>query len=82
MIERRARTSTISLAELLLCISCREAVSQPTRGGRILLLCVLGQVLLGSLAKLTPKELATQTLYMVTAGLVFFGLVAMLPAAH
>ncbi|MDH3732920.1 MAG: hypothetical protein OEU54_05270 [Gemmatimonadota bacterium] len=39
-------------------------------------------ILLGTLAKLTVKELATQTLYMVTAGLVFFGLVALLPGPH
>ena len=39
-------------------------------------------VLVGTVAKLSMKELLTQTLYMITAGLVFFGLVAMLPAAH
>ena len=41
---------------------------------------VLVSVLVGRLAKLSAKELATQTIYMITAGLIFFGLVAMLPA--
>ncbi len=39
-------------------------------------------VLIGTLAKLSVKELATQTLFMLTAGMIFFGLVAMLPGPH
>ncbi|MDX1395523.1 MAG: hypothetical protein R3195_14135 [Gemmatimonadota bacterium] len=43
---------------------------------------LLVSVLIGRLAKLSVKELATQTLFMLTAAMVFFGLVAMLPAPH
>ena len=43
---------------------------------------LLVSVLIGSLAKLSVKELVTQTLYMLTAATVFFGLVSMLPPAH
>jgi hypothetical protein len=39
-------------------------------------------VLIGTLAKLTVKELATQTLLMLTAGMIFFGLVSLLPGPH
>lgn len=48
----------------------------------LLVTTVAVSVLIGTLAKLTMKELMTQTLYMTAAGLVFFGLVAMLPGPH
>jgi hypothetical protein len=48
----------------------------------LLVSTVLVSVLIGTLAKLSMKELVTQTLYMLTAGMVFFGLVSLLPGAH
>ena len=48
----------------------------------LLVTTVLVSILIGTLAKLTMKEMATQTLYMLTAGMIFFGLVSLLPAAH
>jgi len=48
-----------------------------------ILVALLGTILvvsllIGRLAKLTVKELVTQTALMATAGLVFFGLVSLL----
>ncbi|MFV1988401.1 MAG: hypothetical protein ACC682_14060 [Gemmatimonadota bacterium] len=39
-------------------------------------------VLIGTLAKLTMKEFAAQTVLMLSVGMVFFGLVALLPGPH
>jgi hypothetical protein len=48
----------------------------------LLVSTVTVSVLIGTLAKLSMKELVTQTLYMLTAGMIFFGLVSLLPMAH
>ena len=44
----------------------------------LLVTIVVVSVLIGRLAKLSAKELLTQTAYMTAAGLIFFGLVAIL----